>query len=145
MINKLTLLLLWQISMRRIFCMIDTCVFPLGPERTEYLQRMLHAAYRLLQVDHAQRALQQWQELGLHQPEPSVWRISTTATSVDGQRRRWNLRVIRYDIFSLNLDSAVALSRYRLNCWWLGGCVGQCTIGASAAAYAGKTRLRVQA
>ena len=41
----------------------------IGAGRAEHLQRVLHATHRVLQALLAQRALQQRQEQGLHQPQ----------------------------------------------------------------------------
>jgi len=40
-----------------------------GAERNERLLRLLHSAYRLLQAEHTQRALQQREESRLHGPD----------------------------------------------------------------------------
>lgn len=48
-------------------------VFP-GSRRPEHLQRMLHAAHRLLEDDLPQREVQQRQVARLHQPHAAVRR-----------------------------------------------------------------------
>jgi len=40
-----------------------------GAERLERLLRLLYAAHRLLQAEHAQRALQQREKSRLHRPD----------------------------------------------------------------------------
>lgn len=39
---------------------------------TEYLQRMLYFAHRVLQVAGSDCKVQQWEDVGLHEPQPPI-------------------------------------------------------------------------
>jgi len=88
-----------DVSLRRLWYM---CWWSVA-EWTEHLQWLLHSANWFLQAAGAERQVQQWQELGLHQPQPADWRFHAANARYF---RRWHSWLIWWPRFAWTVSLA---------------------------------------